>query len=127
MKTLASTAKYENGQLLHLRMKLDFDDPSDWYGVGIASKNQLNYAWGDNGLYHLVIKESNFELRSGATTAADRFIRMSSTTLCEGRRVLRLKDRRGSEGDAMRVVEKSMGSALCLGWMKTLPLRKAVI
>ena len=30
MKTLASTAKYENGQLLHLRMKLDFDDPSDW-------------------------------------------------------------------------------------------------
>ena len=63
MKTLASTAKYENGQLLHLRMKLDFDDPSDWYGVGIASNNQLNYAWGDNGLYHLVIKESNFELQ----------------------------------------------------------------
>ncbi|MFR5110148.1 MAG: Ig-like domain-containing protein [[Clostridium] leptum] len=46
MKTLASTAKYENGQLLHLRMKLDFDDPSDWYGVGIASKKPVELCMG---------------------------------------------------------------------------------
>ena len=62
MKTLASAGVYENGMLFHLRMKLDFQD-TEWYGVGVSSTRPLNYAWSDNGLYHLVIKESQFELQ----------------------------------------------------------------
>ena len=81
----------KNGQLLHLRMKLDFDDPSDWYGVGIASNNQLNYAWGDNGLYHLVIKESNFELQKWGNNGGGQIYQNVVNNACEGRRVLRLK------------------------------------
>ena len=62
MKTLASTKKFENGALFCLRMKLDFKS-AEWYGVGVASTHPLNYAWSDNGLYHLVIKRSQFELQ----------------------------------------------------------------
>ena len=62
MKTLASAETYENDALFHLRMKLDFKD-AEWYGVGVSSTRPLNYAWSDNGLYHLVIKESQFELQ----------------------------------------------------------------
>ena len=38
--------------------------------VGVSSTRPLNYAWSDNGLYHLVIKESQFELQKWAMAAA---------------------------------------------------------
>ena len=115
MKTLASAGTYENGMLFHLRMKLDFQD-AEWYGVGVSSTRPLNYAWSDNGLYHLVIKESQFELQKWGNGGGANQVVVENDGLVKDGEFFDFKMGAIPEDGAVRVVVEINGQRI-MSWL----------
>ncbi len=127
MKTLASAETYENDALFHLRMKLDFKD-AEWYGVGVSSTRPLNYAWSDNGLYHLVIKESQFELQKwGNGGGGANQVVVQNNGLVKDGEYFDFKMGAIPRTAGCASSWKSTGSASCRGWIRQIPLTPRAI